>query len=146
MPKSSTTVHIDAPVEIVFAAITDIENFPQRAESITKVEFLSDAKQGKGTRFRETRMMGSKEATAVLEITEFIENEKVRFVSDEGGTIWDTVFTLSQSASETRMDVEMDARPYKFFSKLVTPLMIGMIGKYVKKDMEELKEWCESSA
>jgi uncharacterized membrane protein len=143
MSKSSTTVQINALVERVFTAITDIESFPRRAESITKVEFLSDVKNGVGTKFRETRMMGSKEATAVLEITEFVENEKVRFVSDEGGTIWDTVFTVNPSGSETRMDVEMDARPYKFFSKIVTPLMIGLIGKYVKKDMEELKAWCE---
>lgn len=91
-------------------------------------------------------MMGSKEAKAVLEITEFVENEKVRFVSDEGGTVWDTVFTLGSSGTETQMDVEMDARPYKFLSKILTPLMIGMIGKYVKKDMDELKEWCESSS
>ena len=143
MPKTSTTVHIKAHVEKVFAAATDIECFPQRARSIKKVKFLSDVKHGSGTKFRETRMMGSKEAATVLEITEFVENEKVRFVSDAGGTIWDTVFTFSPSGTDTQMDVEMDARPYRFFSKIVTPLMISMIGKHVEKDMQELKQWCE---
>ncbi len=143
MAKSSTSVHINAPVERVFSAVTDIENFPQRAESITKVEFLSDEKSGVGTKFRETRTMGKKEASATLEITEYVENESVRFVSDEGGTIWDTIFTLKPFGDGTQMDVEMDARPYKLFSRIVTPLMIGVIGKYVKKDMDELKEWCE---
>ena len=147
MSQSSTSLHIEAPIEQVFVAITNIEDFPQRAESITKIEFLSETKHGVGTKFRETRMMGKKEATAVLEITEFVENEKVRFVSDEGGTIWDTIFKVSPSSSGsgTQLDLVMDARPYKLMSKIVTPLIIKMIGKFVLKDMDELKAWCEQN-
>jgi len=143
MPESSTSLQIKAPVETVFAAITDIENFPGRSGAIIKVEFLGETKHGVGTKFRETRKMGKKEATAVLEITEYVENQRVRFVSDEGGTIWDTVFEVSSAGTGTQLDLRMDARPYKFFSKIVTPLIIRMIGKFVLKDMEELKAWCE---
>ncbi len=145
MPKSSTHLQIAAPVNDVFKAISDVESFVDRSNAITRVEFLSDKRSGVGTKFRETRVMGKKEATAVLEIIECVENERIRFVSDEGGTVWDTVFRVSPSQTGTRLDLEMDAKPHKLLAKIVTPLMIGMIGKFVKKDIEELKDWCEQS-
>jgi len=145
MAKTSTSLQIAAPVDVVFKAISDVESFPTRNPSVTHIEFLSQEKSGVGTKFRETRMMGKKVAKAVLEITECVENESIRFVSDEGGTVWDTIFRVSPSADGhgTQLDLEMDARPYKLFSKIITPLMIGMIGKFVKKDMDDLKAWCE---
>ena len=66
MSKTFISIDIDAPVETVFAALANIETFPDRAEAIASVEFLSDQKRGVGTRFRETRIMkgpGSRRGT-----------------------------------------------------------------------------------
>ena len=136
---------IDAPLEVVFAAISDAQNFAKNSEDIVRIEILSDTTAGVRTRFRETRRMGKREGTTDLEITELVENDHVRFVSDAGGTIWDTVFTVTAEGDQTRADVVMDARPYKLMARFVTPLIKGMVGKYMAKDMDRGKTYCESA-
>ena len=80
MSQTFVSLDINAPVEAVFAALANIETFPDRAEAIAAVEFLSDQKHGVGTRFRETRIMNGREAVAELEVTEQVENERIRMV------------------------------------------------------------------
>ena len=80
MSQTFVSLDINAPVEAVFAALANIETFPYRAEAIAAVEFLSDQKHGVGTRFRETRIMNGREAVAELEVTEQVENERIRMV------------------------------------------------------------------
>jgi carbon monoxide dehydrogenase subunit G len=60
--KISLQRHVNAPMEVVFDAIAHIENFSQAAPHIVGVEYLSEQKRGVGTRFRETRRMGKREA------------------------------------------------------------------------------------
>ena len=78
-----------------------------------KFEFLSDTHTGVGTRFRETRVMKGKEQPTELEITEYIENERVRMVADSHGTVWDTVFSVALYGDGTRLTMVMDARAYQ---------------------------------
>ena len=90
----TVTRRIDAPADVVFRAVAHIEQFSQAVPGILRVEFLSDVKSGVGARFRETRMMMGREASTELEVTEYVENERVRIVSEAGGALWDTVFTV----------------------------------------------------
>jgi len=142
---STTTVRrtINAPVARVFDCIAHIENFSQAVPHITKVEMLSDITRGVGTRFRETRLMGRREGKTELEVTEYVENEHVRLVSDQGGTIWDTCFTVADSDGATELVMVMEARAYKLLAKLMNPLISGMIRKFIEKDMDAVKAWCE---
>ena len=146
MSQTSVSINIQAPIEKVFAAISDIESFPIRAEAITEVEFLTEQRSGIGTQFRETRMLKGRESQTELEVTEFVENDRIRMVSDQGGTIWDTIFIVQQTESDTRLDMTMDAKPYKLMAKLINPLIKGMIARFIQKDMDELKAWCETDA
>ena len=127
MSQTSVSINIQAPIEKVFAAISDIESFPIRAEAITEVEFLTEQRSGIGTQFRETRMLKGRESQTELEVTEFVENDRIRMVSDQGGTIWDTIFIVQQTESDTRLDMTMDAKPYKLMAKLMNPLIKGCL-------------------
>ena len=146
MSQTFVSLDINAPVEAVFAALANIETFPDRAEAIAAVEFLSDQKHGVGTRFRETRIMNGREAVAELEVTEQVENERIRMVCDQGGTVWDTVFKVTPISDGIRLEMTMDARPHKLMAKLTIPIINLMIKKFVQKDMEEVKAWCERPA
>ena len=92
MTRTIVARTIDAPVDVVFKAVSEVGNLPNTVPDIVKVEFLSDVKSGVGTRFRETRLMNGKESMTELEVTEFIDNEHVRMVADSHGTVWDSVF------------------------------------------------------
>jgi len=135
---------IDAPVDAVFQTVSNVENMAKAVPHIVKTEFLSDVRSGVGARFRETRVMNGREGTTVLEVTEYAENEHIRIVADEGGTVWDTVFTVEADGDGTRLEMVMDAKPYQLKAKLMTPMIMGMIKKAVESDMDAVKSYCES--
>ncbi len=136
---------IKAPIETVFATLAKIDEFSQAIPAIQKVEFLTDTHYGVGTRFRETRLVNGREAAATLEVTELVENKLLRIVSDEGGTVWDTIFRVQKSGEQVEMEMKMDARPYKFAARIITPMIFGMVSKFVRQDMDSVKLYCESA-
>lgn len=146
MSSTTTTRRINAPIEDVFDTIAHIENFSKAIPDIRDVTFLTDEHEGIGTRFRETRHMGRRDATTELEVTEYVDNDHVRFVADEGGTTWDTVFRLTSRTDGTELTMTMDARPHSLMARLTTPLSAGMVRKAVEKDMDAVKSYCEKSA
>ena len=137
------TRSIAAPIEKVFDVISGPEGFSKAVPHIKKIEFLTEQKSGAGTRFKETRLMGKREHTVELAITEFVENERVRMVSDAGGTIWDSVFTLSPKGDQVEMRMAMEAKPHKFMAKVMNFLIRSMVVKGVEADMDCIKKFCE---
>ena len=134
---------IEAPKEKVFHTIADIRNFSKAVPDIVKVEFVSDSMTGLGTRFKETRIIGGKEHTQELEVTEYDENNSIRLVTDSNGKVWDSVFTVSDEHGPTQLMLIMEANAYKFVAKVMNPLMKYFIKKAVGKDMDAVKVYCE---
>ena len=135
---------IRAPLELVFRTVSDIRNFSQAVPHITNVEFLSDQHHGAGTRFKETRTMKGREHTVELSVTEYVDNESVRMVSDAGGTIWDSLFEVSEQNDAVELKLQMDVRPYTLPARLMNFLIRGMVVKGVESDMDAVKEFCEA--
>ena len=144
MTKTKVTRKINAPIEKVFKTVADISQFSEAIPHIIKIEFLSDKKLGLGTRFRETRLMKGKESSTELEVTEYVENDRIRLISDTHGTIWDTVFTISLIDAGTELIMTMEARSYKLIPKIMNPVIKGMIKKMIEIDMDYVKEFCET--
>ena len=134
---------IEAPLDLVFQTVGDVRNFRQAVPHITNVEFLTEQQCGAGTRFRETRTMKGREHSVELEVTEFVENERIRLVSDAGGTIWDTVFSVSPREGQVELTMQMDVRPYRLLARMMIPLVRGMVVKGVTADMDAVKAFCE---
>jgi uncharacterized protein YndB with AHSA1/START domain len=137
---------IAAPLAQVFQAVSDVRNFREAVPHITQVEFLSDQKVGVGTRFRETRLMNGREHTVELEVAEYAENDRVRMISDAGGTIWDTIFTVSEGPNNVTLEMQMDIKPHTLLARIMTPLIRKMVVKGVESDMDSIKAFCESKA
>ena len=135
---------VDAPLELVFATIADISQYSKAVPHIKQVEFLSEQQTGVGARFRETRLMGDKETSTVLEVTEYVDHDRIRMISDEGGTIWDSVFHVADKNGGTELKLQMDIRPYKLWSKLLMPLVRSKIAGAVGQDLVCVKTYCES--
>ena len=146
MANVTVTRRIDAPADVVFRTVAHVEQFSEAVPHILRVEFLSEAKSGVGARFRETRMMMGSEASTELEVTEHVENERVRIVSEAGGTLWDTVFTVVPDGEGTELKMVMDARPRTTSARMTLPLIIGAVRKAVEQDMDAVKSFCERPA
>lgn len=134
---------IDAPADRVFETVAHIENFQRAIPHITNVEFLTEAHAGIGARFRETRLMRGREVTTELEVTEYEPNQRVRLVSDAGGTVWDTVFTVRDNDGESVVSLLMDARPYKLTARVMNRAISRMIRKGIEGDLDGVKAYCE---
>ena len=146
MRRTELSRTVDAPAGVVFSTVADISNFSKAVPHIEHVEFLSEARTGVGARFRETRLMGSRKATTELEVTEYVQDERVRFVSDAGGTIWDTTFTVEPDPDGrgTRVTMVMEARPHRLLARLVTPLMRSVVAKAIAEDLDAVKVYAEA--
>ena len=146
MANVTVTRRIDAPVEVVFGIVAHVDQFSQAVPGILRVEFLSEVKSGVGARFRETRTMMGREASTELEVTEYVENERVRIVSEAGGTLWDTVFTTVPDGEGTALKMVMDARPRSMSARMTLPLIISTVRKAIEEDLDAVKSFCERSA
>ena len=146
MTRTIVTREISAPLDFVFATISEIENYSKAIPHIVNVEFLTDQKVGVGTRFRETRDMNGNKMTTELEVKEYRKNDCVRMVADSNGTIWDTIFEVTPLSSATELKLTMDARAYKLIPRFLNPLIKGMMQKAVEKDMDLVKVYCEQNA
>mgnify|MGYP001812604994 CR=1 FL=1 len=137
---------IEAGIDEVFDVVAHIENFQKALPHITNVEYLTEQRRGAGTRFRETRQMGKREATTELEVREYEPPNVVRMVSDAGGTVWDTTFRLTGTAARTVLSMEMDAIPHKLPARLSLPLIGRVVAKAIETDMDAVKAYCEGSS
>lgn len=145
MTQFVVTRSIDAPIAKVFNTVADIREFSKVLPHVVRYEFLSDIQSGVGTRFRETRQMGRKEAMTELEVTEYTPNESVRLVADSHGAIWDTIFTVKSENGQTTLTMTMEARAYKWLTRLLNRVFKGMIHKAVARDMDLVKAYCEAA-
>jgi carbon monoxide dehydrogenase subunit G len=146
MSPSKVTRIINAPLEIVFKTISEVSEFSKAVPDVVNVEFVSDTRSGVGTVFRETRSIKDKESTVELEVTEYVLNERVRYVADSHGTIWDSVYTVEKEDGATLLTLTMDARAHKLAAKLMNPLVRTMVQKALEADMDSVKAYCEGLA
>jgi hypothetical protein len=80
--------------------------------------------------------MKGREASSVLEVTEYEPDQRIRIVSDEGGTIWDTVFEVTDTVDGTMLTMVMESRPYKLLARVMNPLIAPMVRKAVTADLD----------
>jgi flavorubredoxin len=123
--------------------VSDIRQLAKALPHIVRFEFLAEVPARVGTRFRETRLMNGKEYTTELEVTEFLENDRIRIVADSHGTIWDTLFTVQPANGQTLFSMTMEGKAYKWTAKIINCLIRGMVQKGVERDMDLVKAYCE---
>lgn len=146
MREIRITRMIDAPVEQVFRSVAHAEEFAQGVDEILRVEFLSEQRTGVGTRFAETRVVNGREATVELEVREYEPGERVRIISDEGGTVWDTTFRVRPLERGAELEMRMEARPHKLWARVLNLFIAGMVRRAVERDMDAVTAHCESGA
>jgi len=143
MTRITATRTIDAPLDLVFQTVADIRQLSKALPHVVNFQFLSDVQSGVGTRFRETRLMNGKEATTELEVTQFVENDRIRLVADSHGTVWDTVFAVKPASGRTVLTLTMDAKAYKLLAAIINLLIRDMVKKGVERDLDLVKAFCE---
>ncbi len=135
-----------APLATVFRTVADVTEFRKAIPHIVNVEFLSAEKLGKGTRFRETRLMNGRRVTTELNVVDYVENDYIRLKANKNGTLWDTVFAVREENGLTRLSLVLDAKPYEWLPQLMSSMWSGILKQAMENDMDEVRKYCENAS
>jgi hypothetical protein len=134
------TVEINAPPEIVWPVMVDVERWSQWTASITEVVRLDSGPIAVGSR---ARVRQPRLPSAIWTVTQFVPNS---------GFVWENksvgVFTAGEHwityDGNGRSKVLLRLRQSGFLAAILSPLAAGLIRKYMNMEALGLKKQCES--
>ncbi len=146
--KLTAQINIDKPIEEVWNTITDIKNSKDFIQSITKIEVLEDPKNTLlGFKWKETRVVFGKEATEIMWITDFVENEFYQTRAESHGSIYISRLEVKSVDKKTQLTMSFSAEAQTLFAKIFSGLMAflikGSMRKAVIKDLSDIKAHVE---
>ncbi len=143
MIQHEVTIHLNCPVNQVFAFLADSKNLRNWQSNLIENEQLTEGPVRVGTNFREVRRTGPRQSEIRAEVTVYDEVNKrfgIKTVTKPQVTI---NYALESEAGGTRIY-------YKFvmltngMMRILEPLLAGSIKKDTDLDFQRLKHILES--
>ena len=144
-----TQVTINGSKSAIWAAITDIENASDTISGIEKIEVLDKPANGLvGLRWRETRMLFGKPATAEKWITDAAENAFYKTRAEDKGFVFLSTMSISESSNGSMtLTGSHDSQPQGIVAKLMSIPMVlffkGVAKKALLQDLNDIKSAVE---
>ena len=137
-------VTIDGPKAAVWAAITNIENASETISGIENIEVLEKPANGLvGLKWRETRMLFGKPATAEKWITDAAENEFYKTRAESDGFVFLSTMSMSESNGGITLTSSHDSKPQSIVARLMSiPMEVlfkGVAKKALLQDLNDIK-------
>jgi len=141
MPKINNSINISAPVEKIFAYLSDPMNTPEWFVGMTEVTDVSGS--GVGQHSRWTYSMIGIPFHGHSKITEHVPNE--RLVSkQEGGLTSIITWTFAPHEGETKLDMDIDYTiPVPVLGKLAEKVVFKRNQREAEMSLQNLKERLE---
>lgn len=146
--KVTANIDVDAPAQVVWAAITDIQNPAKMISGIISVEILQQPAEGVvGLKWQETRKMFGKEATETMWITEAEENVYYQTRAENSGTVYISRMELDGDGDKCTLLMSFADQPASIFARVMSSVM-GVIGsewmkKLLQQDLQDIKQFVE---
>ena len=140
-------VTINGSKAAIWAAITNIENASEIISGIENIEVIEKPAYGLvGLKWRETRILFGKPATVEKWITDATENEFYKTRAEDGGFVFLTTNTISESSGGITLTSSHDSKPQGIVAKLQSITMVlfkGVIKKALLQDLNDIKSAVE---
>lgn len=137
-------VTINGSRAAIWAAITDIENASKTMSGIENIEVLEKPESGLvGLKWRETRMLFGKPATAEKWITDAAENEFYKTRAESDGFVFLSTISISENSGGITLASSHDSKPQGIVAKVMS-IPMGLLFKGVAKkallqDLNDIK-------
>lgn len=144
-------VTINGSKAAIWDAITDIENASEIISGIEKIEVIEKPVDGLvGLRWRETRLLFGKPATAEKWITDAAENEFYKTRAEDNGFVFLSTMSLSESSGGITLTSSHDFKPQSIVARLQS-IPMGLLFKGVAKkallqDLNDIKSAVEQKS
>lgn len=138
---------VAAPPARVFEILADLRGGAKRITAITKLEVLTPGPIGKGTRFRETRVMFGREATEEMEITHFDPPRSYTTEARSHGCHYVCTLRCEPRGSGTELEMGFAAKPMTFGARIMGLLMKPFAKKLMSacsKDLDDIAAAAEN--
>ena len=141
-------VTINGSKAAIWAAITNIENASETISGIEDTEVLERPASGLvGLRWRETRILFGKPATAEKWITDAAENEFYKTKAESDGFVFISTTSISESSGGIAVTSSHDSQPQGIVAKLMSiPMGLffkGVARKALLQDLNDIKSAVE---
>src|SRR6266542_2519678 len=147
-PRRNTMI-VEAQVPIngskaaIWAAITNIANASETISGIENIEVLEKPANGLvGLKWRETRMLFGKPATAEKWITDAAENEFYTTRAESDGFVFVSTMSISESSGGMTLTSSHDSKPQGIVARLQSLPMVlfkGVAKKALLQDLNDIK-------
>src|SRR6516225_3626768 len=142
-------VTINGSKAAVWAAITNIENASETISGIENIEIVEKPANGLvGLRWRETRMLFGKPATAEKWITDAAENAFYKTRAEDNGFVFLSTMSISEnSRGSMTLTSSHDSQPQGIVARLMSiPMGLffkGVAKKAILQDLNDIKSAVE---
>lgn len=143
MATVETSIHIDRPVDDVYAYATDVETMTEWLSALVEAEELTDRPLGVGTRIRTVSRLLGRHMESVIEVTAFEPGARFAIKGATGSFKNHSTFTFESVGGGTRVTdiVEMEVSG---ILGLAEPLMARMLRRQFEANLAALKERLEA--
>ena len=142
-------VTINGSKAAVWAVITNIEHASEIISGIEKIEVIEKPASGLvGLKWRETRILFGKPATADKWITDAAENEFYKTRAEDNGFVFLSTTSISESSGGSIiLTSSHDSQPQSFVKRLLSIpmglLFKGVAKKALQHDLNDIKSAVE---
>jgi carbon monoxide dehydrogenase subunit G len=141
MPTINNSINISAPVEKVFAYLSDPRNSPEWLGSLSEVTDVTGS--GVGQHYHWKYNMLGVPLRGETTVSEHVPNER-RVTEGKGGVTSTWTFTFAPHEGGTKLDVELDYTiPVPVLGKLAEKLVLKRNQREAQMSMENIKERLE---
>lgn len=146
MKTATVTSRLEAPVEAVFTAFTDLEHVADRVSGIKRIAVLTPGEFRFGTRWLETREVLGRLDEAEMEVTAFERNRGYTITHHKAGATINTVFTFEPDGEATQVTIEFalesDGVPPGLFAP-VSWAIAGKVKEALAQDLDDMRQAVE---
>ena len=144
-------ITINGSKEAIWAEITNIENASKIISGILNIEVVEKPANGLvGLKWRETRMFFGKPATVEKWITDAAENDFYKTRAEDGGFVFLTTKSISESSGGMTLTESHESKPQGFVATLMSiPMALffkGVIRKALLQDLNDIKSAVEKGS
>ena len=140
-------VTINGSKAAIWDAMTDIENAAETISGIENIEVLEKPANGLvGLRWRETRMLFGKPATAEKWITDAADNAFYKTRAESDGFVFLSTMSISESSGGITLTSAHDSKPQSIVARLMLipmALFKGVTKKAILQDLNDIKSAVE---
>ena len=141
-------VTINGSKEAIWAAITQFEHAPEIISGIRQIEIVEKPESGiAGLRWRETRILFGKSATAEKWITDAVENEFYDTRAEDNGFVFVSSMRIAESPGGITLSSTHVSRPQGIVARLMSiPMGLffkGVAKKALLQDLNDIKRAVE---